>query len=299
MKKLYYTHNQFSIDIHELAAKIKQSKIHFNSIYAVPRGGAPLASALSVLLTLPIISKDKITSNTLIVDDLVDSGQTRSQFLTNYFACLHLKSHAKYFPDFVLYKGIDAWIVYWWEENEIDSASDIVLRQLQYIGEDPNREGLIETPKRVLKAWDHIFSGYKQNEDALIKVFDSDGYDQIVLLKNIEMFSTCEHHLMSFFGKAHVAYIPNKKVLGISKLARIVDMYSKRLQIQERIGEQVTDFLEKKLNPKGVACIIEAQHLCMQMRGVEKQNSVMVTSSLKGVFKKDQKAREELMRLIK
>ena len=171
------------------------------------------------------------------------------------------------------------------------------------IGENPDREGLVDTPKRVVKAWGEIFAGYKMKPGDIVTTFDADGYNELVLLKNIEFYSTCEHHMLSFSGKAHVGYIPNGKIIGISKLARLLDIYAKRMQIQERIGQQVTDALMELLNPLGAACIIEAQHLCMRCRGVEKQESTMVTSSLKGVFLDDtdmgRAARAELMSLIR
>jgi GTP cyclohydrolase IA len=176
---------------------------------------------------------------------------------------------------------------------------DMLQMQFAYIGEDINREGLKDTPDRIIKSWEEIYSGYHQNPKDIFTVFESDGYDQIILLKSFEFYSTCEHHALTFFGKAHVAYIPNKKIIGISKLARLVDIYAKRMQIQERIGQQVTDALMKYLEPKGAACILEAKHLCMCMRGVEKQNSIMTTSSLTGVFLKDQAAKNELIQLIK
>lgn len=177
----------------------------------------------------------------------------------------------------------------------IETVKNILLS----VGEDPTREGLLDTPKRVVKSWNELYKGYNQKAEDILTVFSSDGYDQIVLLKDIEVYSMCEHHMLPFIGKAHVAYIPDKKIVGISKLARLVDIYARRLQIQERIGQQVTDDLMRLLNPRGAACIIEAQHLCMLMRGVNKQNSVMVTSSLKGVFLTDFSAKEELMKLIK
>jgi GTP cyclohydrolase I len=176
---------------------------------------------------------------------------------------------------------------------------DTIKTILQAVGEDTTREGLIDTPKRVVKSWTELYKGYNQKAEDILTVFSSDGYDQIVLLKDIEVYSMCEHHMLPFIGKAHVAYIPDKKIVGISKLARLVDIYARRLQIQERIGQQVTDDLMRLLNPRGAACIIEAQHLCMLMRGVNKQNSVMVTSSLKGVFLTDFSAKEELLKLIK
>lgn len=175
---------------------------------------------------------------------------------------------------------------------------ELVKQTIKAIGEDTEREGLLGTPRRVVKMWDEIYKGYKQKPEDILTTFDADGYDQIVLLKDIELYSMCEHHMLPFFGKAHVAYIPNGRVIGISKLARLVDIYAKRLQIQERLGEQVTDALMKYLKPKGAACIIEATHMCMRMRGVAKQNSVMTTSSLKGVFLNKPEAKQELMQLI-
>jgi GTP cyclohydrolase I len=185
-----------------------------------------------------------------------------------------------------------------------DKLKEVILKSsittiLNEIGEDINREGLLKTPERVLKSYSEIYAGYKQNPKDIFTTFESEGYDQIILLKSFEFFSTCEHHMLSFFGKAHVAYIPNKKIIGISKLARLVDIYAKRLQIQERIGQQVTNDLMTYLEPKGAACILEATHLCMRMRGVEKQNSIMTTSSLTGVFLQDQSAKNELIQLIK
>ena len=170
-----------------------------------------------------------------------------------------------------------------------------------FIGEDPNREGLLETPDRMLKSWTKIFEGYKKKPEDVVKVFtgkDSISVGQIVLLKDIEFFSTCEHHFLPFTGKAHLAYIPRIKTLGISKLARVLEIYARRLQIQERIGNQVADALMKIADPTGAACIIEATHHCMSCRGVEKSMATMVTSSLRGEFLKNSKSRQELLALI-
>lgn len=175
----------------------------------------------------------------------------------------------------------------------------LIKEMLLNIGEDPQREGLLDTPNRVVRSWQQLYSGYNQDPKELFTVFESDGYDQIVLLKNIEFYSMCEHHILPFFGKAHIAYIPQKRVIGISKLARLLEVFSRRLQIQERIGLQVIAQLDKYLDPLGSACVLEAQHLCMIARGVNKQNSIMVTSALSGVFKEENYARAELMKLIK
>jgi len=169
---------------------------------------------------------------------------------------------------------------------------------LEHIGDDPSREGLADTPKRVVESWKELYSGYKRSPEDVLTVFNSDGYDEIVLLDNIEMYSTCEHHMLPFYGEAHVAYIPDEKIVGISKLARIVNIFSRRLQNQERITRQVTNALMKHLEPQGAACIIKARHMCMCSRGVGKQNSMMKTSSLKGAFLDEPEARQELINLI-
>lgn len=174
-----------------------------------------------------------------------------------------------------------------------------IIRILEYVGEDPEREGLKDTPDRIVRSWDELYSGYQQDPAALLTVFEAEEYNQIILLKDIELFSMCEHHLLPFFGKAHVAYIADQKVIGISKLARLVDIFARRMQIQERVGEQVTSALMKHLEPLGAACIIEAVHMCMRMRGCSKQGSTMITSSLKGTFLDEHTARQELMNLIR
>lgn len=170
---------------------------------------------------------------------------------------------------------------------------------LGFIGENPDREGLLNTPERVVRSWEELYSGYGKDPKDLFTTFEKGTYDQIVLLKNCEMYSTCEHHMLLFFGKANIAYIPDKRVIGISKLARLLDIYARRLQIQERIGEQVVDALMEYLQPKAAACIIEAEHMCMRARGCNKQESIMVTSSMRGAFFTNGAARAELMQLIK
>ena len=179
-------------------------------------------------------------------------------------------------------------------------AEKAIKTILGYIEEDPSREGLEDTPSRVVNSWDEIFSGYHQNpKEVLSSTFNGEGYDGIVLLKDIEFHSICEHHLQPFTGSAHVAYIPTDRIVGISKLARIVDVHSRRLQNQERITKDVADDLEEHLSPLGCAVIIEATHGCMRCRGVKKQNATMTTSAMRGVFFDKPEARSELMRLIR
>lgn len=171
---------------------------------------------------------------------------------------------------------------------------------LQGIGEDPNREGLRDTPKRAAKAFHFLTKGYNENVEQIINgaVFKSET-DEIILVKNIELYSLCEHHLLPFIGKCHVGYLPNGRILGLSKIARIVDVFARRLQIQERLTKQIADTIMDAVDAAGVAVVIEAQHLCMMMRGVEKQNSSMITSCVLGMFRENLSTREEFFSLLK
>ena len=177
---------------------------------------------------------------------------------------------------------------------------DAIRQILVDIGEDPSRDGLRKTPERVSKSFEYLTGGYKQNADDVLNgaLFDVP-YDEMVIVKDIELFSLCEHHLLPFFGKCHVAYLPDKKIVGLSKLPRLVDMYARRLQVQERLTLEIAETINEKIHPRGVAVVIEAQHLCMIMRGIEKQHSVAVTSSMLGAFKEDQNTRSEFLSLIR
>lgn len=170
---------------------------------------------------------------------------------------------------------------------------------IEAVGEDLNREGLVDTPKRAAKAFRFLNNGYEKNLDEVLNgaIFKADTED-MVIVKDIELYSLCEHHLLPFIGKCHIAYIPKGKVLGLSKLARVVDMYARRLQIQEKLTKQIADAIETAIDAKGVAVVIEAKHLCMMMRGVEKQNSIMTTSVMTGIFRKEISTRSEFLNLI-
>jgi len=177
----------------------------------------------------------------------------------------------------------------------------LVRRQLLEIGEDPDREGLQRTPLRVAKALDFLTSGYRMAVDAVINdaIFDAEGAEEMVVVKDIEFYSMCEHHLLPFFGKAAVAYLPKGKIIGLSKVARLVDVFARRLQVQERLTNQVADALTEVLDPHGVAVVMEGRHLCMMMRGVQKQDSAMITSAMRGTFKDDARTRNEFLDLIR
>ena len=169
---------------------------------------------------------------------------------------------------------------------------------LNAIGENPNREGLIDTPTRVAQSCKEIYGGYDIDIDSVLTAFKMEGYDEMVTLKDIEFYSTCEHHLLPFYGKAHISYVPHKEIIGLSKLARLLDIYAKRLQVQERLTIQVADILNQCLKPKGVGVMVEAKHCCMLCRGVKKQESVMVTTALHGVYEKPE-VRAEFLNSVK
>lgn len=180
-----------------------------------------------------------------------------------------------------------------------ETIADLVRKMLALIGEDPNREGLRRTPERFEKALRYLTSGYRQDPEKLLNgAMFSVCYDNMVVVKDIELYSLCEHHLLPFFGKCHVAYIPNKKVVGLSKIARLVNMYARRLQIQERLTSQIAKAIQEKLSPEGVGVVVEAQHLCMVMRGVEKQHSAAMTSAMLGAFRENKQTRDEFLSLI-
>ena len=185
------------------------------------------------------------------------------------------------------------------EENK-NNIKNLTKDLLKEIGENSNREGLLNTPDRVSRSWEYLSKGYRQDIKKIINgAIFNEKYDQMVAVKDIEFYSMCEHHLLPFFGYAHIAYIPNGKIIGLSKIPRILDMFARRLQVQERMTQEVADMLNDVLEPKGVAVIIEAQHMCMQMRGVEKRQSYMSTSAMLGIFRDDDKTRKEFLDIIK
>ena len=177
---------------------------------------------------------------------------------------------------------------------------DEIKKILVELGEDPTRDGLVKTPKRVDQSLRYLTKGYDQDAESILNgaLFDVQ-HDEMVIVKDIEVFSLCEHHMLPFFGKCHVAYLPSDKVVGLSKIPRLVDMFAKRLQVQERLTYQIADTIDQKIHPRGVAVVIQAQHLCMVMRGVEKQHSTAITSSMRGLFKDNQNTRNEFLNLIR
>ncbi|MGA3193440.1 MAG: GTP cyclohydrolase I FolE [Terriglobales bacterium] len=180
------------------------------------------------------------------------------------------------------------------------SYEELVREMIIRLGEDPDREGLVRTPERVAKAMQFLVKGYKEDPETLLRnALFTVSYDEMVIVKDVEMFSLCEHHMLPFFGKVHVAYIPNGKVIGLSKIPRLIEVFSRRLQIQERLTTQIAETIQKAIEPQGVGVVIEARHLCMMMRGIEKQHSSAVTSSMLGCFRNEEETRSEFLSLIR
>lgn len=273
-------------------------KIPFN-IYGVPRGGIPVAYLLLAqtenrarLVEIPELAH-------LIVDDIVASGATRKRYVAAYpdtpFASL-----VEYIVPLV--SGPRPWYVFPWENGDRDtSADDTITRLLQFIGEDPAREGLKETPARVLKAWKEWMRGYDMDLAAVFKTFEDGGesYDEMVVVKDIPFYSHCEHHLAPFFGTATIAYIPDKRIVGLSKLGRVLEIFSRRLQVQERLTTQIANTIMERLQPKGVGVLIKARHLCMESRGIALQGHSTTTSALRGLFLKEERVRTEFLSIAR
>lgn len=280
-------------------------------VFAVPRGGIFVVHELQLLLQqmrsspdtnkqfeIPQIVVTGIPEEAdFIVDDIIDSGATMKKYMSrspsSRFLVLVNKQEVK--EDKQL-----GWVVFPWEDNEAGSSEDIFVRLLQFVGEDPKREGLRETPIRMAKAWKFWTSGYAvENPGSVLKVF-SDGAercDQMVSVNSIPFYSNCEHHLAPFFGYAHVAYIPDKKIIGLSKISRLVDIFSRRLQVQERLTSQIADTINDVANPRGVAVCLHARHMCIESRGVCRPGEVTTTSALRGLFLTSPQVRSEFYSL--
>lgn len=253
-------------------------------VFGVPRGGIPV-SYLVAATGVDVSLVDEEEQANVFVDDIIASGKTMERYkkrfprtpflgLTDFLTCQTPRGD---------------WTVFPWErglDQTDESATDNIVRLLQYIGEDPNRGGLIETPQRVLKAWKEWTSGYGQDPQNVLKCFEDGGedYNEMVIVRDLPFYSHCEHHLAPFFGTATIAYVPSKRVVGLSKIGRILNIFARRLQVQERLTTQIADALDECLNPLGVGVIVKARHLCMESRGLSTQGHHTVTSALRGVF---------------
>lgn len=264
-------------------------------LYPIPNGGIHAVEVIAIaaarMRQAVEIVHDPGEAD-VFVDDIQDSGCTAARYLEEYPTKVFVALHNK--------RDGEPWVVFPWEQYERnDGPEDAVRRILQFIGEDPDRDGLKETPKRVLKSYGELFAGYSQSPRDILKTFDNIPADEIVMLDRVEFYSTCEHHMMPFVGTCSVAYLPDgDRVVGLSKLARLVEVFARRLQVQERLTSQITTSLMHHLKPRGAACYIEAKHFCVCSRGVGKQNSVMKTSSLQGLFREDHAVRAEFFSMI-
>lgn len=286
----YLSHN----DIQSLAEMLlpNLALAGVRRIYPIPRGGVPVAYALKALNpNLEIVSKPEDAEG--FVDDIIDSGETMRRYCDNHPGK----------PFFALIDKADkqdpfcmTWVVFPWEETAEASITDNIKRLLQYVGEDPERGGLLETPERVAKAWKYWCGGYSIDPANLLKTFEdgAENCDEMVV-RVVPFYSHCEHHMAAIIGHAVVAYIPNKKIVGLSKIDRVVDAFARRLQVQERLTNQIVDAIDQHLEPKGVAVWINARHLCVESRGVRNQNSATDTLALRGVFKEDPRTRAEFL----
>lgn len=280
-----------------LTARIHLLLPEATKAFAIPRGGVPAALAVAGRHGNLQLVDDPAEAD-LFIDDIIDSGDTMRRWCDEYpgkpfFALIDKTEKDGEFGD--------RWVVFPWEETAEGGIEDNIKRLLQFVGEDPERGGLLETPRRVAKAWGHWCSGYGKDPADILKVFEdgAEKCDEMVIVKDIPIYSKCEHHLADIFGTVTIAYIPNGKIVGLSKLSRLADMFARRLQVQERLTNQIADALEEHLQPKGVGVIVRARHLCMESRGICQQGHHTITSALRGVLKDKPEARAEFMELAK
>lgn len=269
-------------------------------LYGVPRGGVTamyaICAAANPTLQRAISMVDKPEDADVFIDDIIDSGETMRRFCDDYPGRPFFALVDKLGQD----KDI-GWVVFPWEVSAEKGIEDNIVRLLQYIGEDPTREGLQETPARVAAAWSVWCSGYGIDPADELKTFgDGAGeYNEMVLVKDIPFYSHCEHHLAPFFGTASIAYIPQGRIVGLSKLSRVVAVFARRLQVQERMTAQIANALQENLAPKGVGVIVKARHLCMESRGISQQGHFTITSAMRGAMYDDPKARSEFLNLAR
>lgn len=284
----------------------RQRERRWEYVYGVPRGGCSAALLLQSLAhrdgqQMIVLDKPDSPSTTLIVDDIIDSGDTIRPYVDQGYHVDTLFRGKDAPRDLAIFATpVEGWVTFPFEVNEGSGAEDAIVRLLQFIGEDPKRDGLIDTPKRVLKAWKEMTEGYEKDPKEILEIQFDQTYDELVLLRGVEFYSTCEHHLLPFYGVASVGYIPAKGqgVVGLSKLARLVDCFARRLQIQERMTRQIAETLNHCLNPTGVGVVIRATHTCMSCRGIRKPDADMVTSVMMGALRDTAEARSEFLSLI-
>lgn len=287
---IYLNHEDIGGLSRELANKLKLQYPYSTSLkaYAVPRGGIPVGYMLKSLVESLKLVEDSSKAD-IIIDDIIDSGTTRRQFKQPFYALINKLDDVNEYSN--------KWVVFPWEGTVESGIDENVKRILQCVDPDPKRGGLIETPLRVSKAWKFWTSGYDKDPANVLKVFEdgAENYDQMITVKDIPVYSHCEHHMAAIFGTATVSYIPNKYIVGLSKLSRIVDIFARRLQVQERMTSQIADAINDNLEPIGVGVMIKARHMCMESRGTCQQGHHTITTALRGEIKDDHQTKEEFL----
>lgn len=288
------TWQDFGDRVHKLARLIKEEKGKDVKVYGIPKGGVYVAAALASCCGY-ISLVDTPEEADCFVDDIIDSGATAARYRRDYGKATYALVYPTARPEDRL-----GWFVFPWERaNKETEPTDHVVRLLEYIGENPRREGLVKTPERVIKALAEMTSGYKLHPEGILSTRFESETDEMVILSGIHFTSLCEHHLLPFVGEAAIGYIPDKHIIGISKLVRVVDCFARRLQVQERLTQQVASAIEAHLKPKGVGVVMKAHHSCMSCRGVLQANTEMVTSCMLGDMRNESSARSELLALIR
>lgn len=294
MNKVILDHDHIRRLAQELSYKIIKLNLQFAKAYPIPRGGVPAAYATYHPTRCPFVIVNTPEEADFFIDDIIDSGHTMEKYCDEFparpFVALIDKTAGEY---------DDAWVVFPWEGSVEGSIEENIIRLLEYVGEDPNRGGLLETPHRVAKAWAHWCGGYSMKPQDVLKTFEdgAEKHDQMVTVKEIPFYSHCEHHMAPFFGTVTISYIPNGKIVGLSKLSRLADMFARRLQVQERLTDQIADALMEHLSPIGVGVMIKARHMCMESRGTRQQGHHTITTALRGVMKSEHQTRSEFLRL--
>ena len=259
------------------------------AVYGVPRGGVSVAYLLARNLNYHVV--DSVDQADIIVDDIIDSGATKKKYKKPFYALIN--KQAGDYPN--------EYIVFPWEDSIESSLEENIKRIIQAVEPNPERGGLIETPKRVAEAWREWSSGYGQDPASILKCFEdgAENYDQMIVVKNIPFYSHCEHHLAPFFGNVTIGYIPKNRIVGLSKLSRLTDIFSKRLQVQERMTGEIADSIMEHLDPQGVGVYVSARHLCMESRGIRQQGHETITTAIRGIFQEQPSVKTEFLSYLR
>lgn len=294
MNKVILDHCHISMLAMEIRSKLRNFGLENKKCYPIPRGGIPVAYAVYHAEQCPIVIVNNPEEADFFIDDIIGSGRTMEKYCDEFPGRPFLAMVDKLAGEYS-----DTWVVFPWEETAEAGIEDHISRILEYVGENPNRGGLLETPHRVAKAWAHWCGGYSMNPKDVLKTFEdgAEKHDQMVTVKDIPFYSHCEHHMAPFFGTVTISYIPNGKIVGLSKLSRLADLFARRLQVQERLTDQIADALMEHLGPIGVGVIIKARHMCMESRGTQQQGHHTITTALRGVMKTEHQTRSEFLRL--